>query len=154
MITRKELLKSKEFWLVKIQAALYEQVEKYLESNCISKTDFASKLGVSKGYVSQILNGDFDHKMSKFIELSLAIDKVPIIRFEDIEQCFVLDSIGELNNLEKNPFHIDLSFSFSKSMKIEKSLERKASYFAKNPSNTKIQPKQLKHINQKSHSLA
>ncbi|MBK7427981.1 MAG: helix-turn-helix transcriptional regulator [Saprospiraceae bacterium] len=87
MISREELLKSKEFWLVKLQAALFEQVELYLKENNISKTEFANRLGVSKGYVSQLLNGDFDHKMSKLIELSLAIGKAPILEFEDIDKC-------------------------------------------------------------------
>ena len=54
MITRKELIESKEFWLVKLQAALYEQVENYLKDNKLTKTEFAKKLGVSKGYISQI----------------------------------------------------------------------------------------------------
>ncbi len=94
MITRKELLSSKEYWLVKFQSALYEQVEKYLIENKISKTEFAKKLGVSKGYVSQILNGDFDHKISKLIELSLAIEKVPLLKFENVEKIIFLDSIG------------------------------------------------------------
>jgi transcriptional regulator with XRE-family HTH domain len=86
MITREELLKSQEFWLVQIQASLFEQVEIYLKENNITKTEFAKKLGVSKGYVSQLLNGDFDHKISKLIELSIAIGKAPVLKFEDIDK--------------------------------------------------------------------
>lgn len=86
MISREELVRSKEYWLVKMQAALYEQVELYLQQNNMSKTEFASKLGVSKGYVSQLLNGDFDHKLSKLVELSLAIGKAPVLQWYDIEQ--------------------------------------------------------------------
>ena len=85
MISRKELLRSKEYWLAKFQSTLYEQVEKYLQENQLTRTQFAEQLGVSKGYVSQILNGDFDHKISKFIELSIAIDKAPEIIFEDLD---------------------------------------------------------------------
>ena len=36
------------------------------------KSRLAEYLGVSKGYVSQLLNGDYDYRMSKFIELALA----------------------------------------------------------------------------------
>lgn len=86
MITREELLRSKEFWLVQFQAKLYEQVECYLIENNLSKTAFAQELGVSKGYISQLLNGNFDHKISKLIELSLAIGKVPVLTFENIDQ--------------------------------------------------------------------
>ena len=102
MITRKELITSKEYWLVKFQSSLYEQVEKYLLENKISKTDFSKKLGVSKGYVSQILNGDFDHKISKLIELSLAIEQVPFLKFESLEKCIFLDSIGALDAAEES----------------------------------------------------
>ncbi len=37
-----------------------------------NKSQLAEYLGVSKGYVSQLLNGDYDHCMSKFFELALA----------------------------------------------------------------------------------
>ena len=86
MITREELLKSKEFWLVQFQSKLYEQVECYLTENNLSKTAFAHQLGVSKGYISQLLNGNFDHKISKLIEISLAIGKAPVLTFEDLDQ--------------------------------------------------------------------
>lgn len=120
MITRKELLSSKEYWLVKFQSALYEQVEKYLIENKISKTDFSKKLGVSKGYVSQILNGDFDHRISKLIELSLAIEKVPLLKFENLEKCIFLDSIGVVDAVHESKISINLSFNFTKHIKIEK----------------------------------
>ncbi len=64
---RKELLKQETYWLAKIQLDLYGQIENYLAVNNISKTAFAQQLGVSKGYVSQVLNGDFDHKLSRLM---------------------------------------------------------------------------------------
>ncbi len=120
MITRKELLKSKEFWLAKFQSILYDQVEQYLKEHGISKTEFASKLGVSKGYVSQILNGDFDHKISKFIELSLIIDKAPLLRLEDIDKCVLLDSLGMLDTMQENSVKINVTINFTKHVKVEK----------------------------------
>jgi len=120
MITRKELISSKEYWLTKFQNSLFEQVEKYLADNNISKTDFSKKLGVSKGYVSQILNGDFDHKVSKLIELSLAIEKVPFLKFENLEKCIFLDSIGALEAAQESKIRINVSVNFTKHIKIEK----------------------------------
>jgi predicted XRE-type DNA-binding protein len=122
MITRKELLESKEFWLVKIQAALYEQVENYLNANNISKTEFADQLGVSKGYVSQLMNGDFDHKISKLIELSIAIGKAPMLRFEDIDTCVLMDRLGMLDTLQNAPVTVNLSIEFKRHVKVEKQL--------------------------------
>lgn len=95
MISRKELLSSKEYWLVNFQNTLFEQVEKYLDEHHLSKTDFAKKLGVSKGYISQILNGSFDHKVSKLIELSLAIEKVPHLKLDDLDEYISADAEGE-----------------------------------------------------------
>lgn len=81
-----KLVKSKTYHLTKLQNKLYGEVNQYLKKNKSSKKDFAEKLGVSKGYVSQILNGGFDHKLSKMFELSFAINKVPNIEFLDIEE--------------------------------------------------------------------
>lgn len=85
-MTRSELINSKEYWITKIQMELYDQVEKYLKEQNISQTTLAEKLGVSKAYISQILNGDFNHKISTLVELSLAIGKAPTITFNDIEK--------------------------------------------------------------------
>ena len=97
MITREELIKSKEYWLARLQAMLYQKVEEYLKENNMTKSEFAQKMGVSKGYISQVLNGDFDHKLSKFIELSLMIDKVPLLKLEDIDKVLLLDNEKYLN---------------------------------------------------------
>lgn len=77
-----ELAASSEYWLTKIQNELYACVEEYLEKNRLTRTQFAQELNVSKGYVSQILNGDFDHKLSKLIDLSLAVGIVPNVKFQ------------------------------------------------------------------------
>ena len=86
MITRRELLSSKEYWLATIQLDLYAQLEVYMKENAINRTQLAEKLGVTKGYVTQVLNGDFDHKISKLVELSLAIGLVPRLNYEPLEQ--------------------------------------------------------------------
>ena len=51
-----------------------------------NRKQLAEHLGVSKGYVTQLLNGDYDHRMSKFIELSLSFGYVPKIDFIPIEE--------------------------------------------------------------------
>jgi len=81
IMKREKILKSKGYNITKIQNELYRQLTNYLEENKITRTQFAKELGVSKGYVSQILNGDFDYKLSKLVELSLAIGKIPDIKF-------------------------------------------------------------------------
>ena len=41
----------------------------------LNRSQLAKKLGVTKGYITQVLNGDFDHRISKLVDLSLAINK-------------------------------------------------------------------------------
>lgn len=94
-----KLVKSKTYHLTKLQNKLYGEVDKYLEENGLSKKDFAGKLKVSKGYVSQILNGGFDHKLSKMFELSLAIDKIPNIEFIDIEEYKKMELSKRMENI-------------------------------------------------------
>ncbi len=88
---RKQLLSSKEYWLSKIQIELFNQVSNYLENNNMNRSELAKELGVTKGYVSQILNGDADHRISKIVELSLAIGLVPDIKFRDLAEYLKTD---------------------------------------------------------------
>ena len=78
-----ELINTPEYWVTKIQIDLFQKVEEYLKKNNMNRTQLAEKLGVTKGYISQILNGDFDHKISKLVELSLAIECYPTFSFNN-----------------------------------------------------------------------
>lgn len=91
-MTREELLRSPEYWTTKLQLELYARIEEYMVENKINRTELAKRLGVSKGYVTQILNGDYDHRLSKLVEISLKINCIPIIVYEPIES--VIDNNG------------------------------------------------------------
>lgn len=90
-MTREELLKSPAYWTTKLQMELYRQITEFMKSNHLNKTQLAEHLGCSKGYVTQLLNGDFDHKLSKFVELSLAINKIPDFSFSDVDEYIISD---------------------------------------------------------------
>jgi transcriptional regulator with XRE-family HTH domain len=81
---REELLKSKEYWTTKIQLDLFEMIHAYMKVNKLNQTQLAERLGVTKGYVSQLLNGNFDHKVSKLVEMALALGKIPQFAFTDL----------------------------------------------------------------------
>ena len=80
-ITEKELQSTPEYWTTRIQLDLYNHLQKYMTENGLNRTQLAQKLGVTKGYVTKILNGDFDHRLSKLVELSVAIGFIPKIDF-------------------------------------------------------------------------
>lgn len=123
---RKQLLSSKEYWLSKIQIDLFNQVSSYLENNNMNRSELAKKLGVTKGYISQILNGDSDHRISKMVELSLAIGLIPDIRFKNLEEylktdeeCKDKDEQELMNSLQK--IHDKGYMSYKKENPFEKS---------------------------------
>jgi transcriptional regulator with XRE-family HTH domain len=83
-IKREELLKTPEYWFEQAQNELYRQVTEFMREEGINQTQLAEKLGVSKGYISQIMKGEFNYTLKKLIELSMAIGKVPRIDYKDI----------------------------------------------------------------------
>lgn len=97
-MSRKEILTSPEYWTAKAQIDLYNCAEDYMEANDLNRSQLAKHLGVSKGYVSQLLNGDYDHKLSKLVELALSFGYVPSIEFRPIE-----DVISEDKNAYSVP---------------------------------------------------
>lgn len=88
---REELLRNPAYWTAGLQMELYRQIVNFMECHHMNKTQLAEYLGCSKGYVTQLLNGDFDHKLSKFVELSLAVGKIPEITFSDVDQYVLSD---------------------------------------------------------------
>lgn len=89
---RREVLLTPEYWITKIQVMLYDCADKFMSKTGKNRAQLAEHLGVSKGYVSQVLNGDYDHRLSKFVELSLAFGYVPQVRFVPIEQFIQKDT--------------------------------------------------------------
>lgn len=83
-MTREELLKSPAYWTTEIQSELYREISRFMELHKLNRTQLAERLGCSKGYVTQVLSGDYDHKLSKFVELSMAIGKIPELKFVDV----------------------------------------------------------------------
>lgn len=96
-MTREELLSSPEYWTAELQMELYRQIESYMSRHGLNKAQLAEHFGCSKGYISQLLSGDFDHKMSKFFKLSLAIGKIPEFTFSDVDEYIEMDSQKEDN---------------------------------------------------------
>lgn len=97
MLTREEILKSPEYWFEEAQNELYRQVVDYKERKKITQTQLAEELGVTKGYVSQILKGEFNYTIKKLIEISLAIGKVPRIQYSPISKIIDEDAKIQCN---------------------------------------------------------
>src|SRR6056297_3759121 len=94
-MNKQELLQTKGYWVAKIQIELYNQLSDYMKKHHLNRSQLADKLGVTKGYVSQILNGDFNHRISTLVELSLAMGKAPVIQFSDLDK--IPDDISQVS---------------------------------------------------------
>lgn len=93
--TENRFLKNKGYLLKKLQYEIFDQITAYMKANKLNQTILAERLNVSKGYVSQIMNADFDHKLSKLVDLAISIDKVPSITFEDVATYEVKSTFDE-----------------------------------------------------------
>lgn len=94
---REELIRNREYWIVQIQNSVYNLIENFLKERKFNKTQLADHLGVTKGYVSQMLSGEYNHKISKLVDLSLSFNKAPIVTFVDIDQYIQDDKDGKVS---------------------------------------------------------
>ena len=84
-VSRKERLYRSEFyWMEMYQNDLYAELVEYMKENNLNQTQLADQLGFSKGYISQVLNGNFNHSLKKLLQLSLKMGKVPDIEYKSI----------------------------------------------------------------------
>ena len=90
--SRKDLLRLPEYWEEYIKVELFNLVQDYMDEKGLTRTDLARNLGVSKGYVSQVLNGNSDHRLSKIVALAIECGKAPCIYFRDLDKVIEEDS--------------------------------------------------------------
>lgn len=88
---REELLKTPEYWTTKAQFDLYAHAEDFMRQQKMNRKMLAEFLGVSKGYVSQLLNGEYDHKLSNYIRLAIAFGYAPVVTFIPLDQIMTID---------------------------------------------------------------
>ena len=93
MTNREEVLRTPEYWFEDAQNELYRQVVGYMEKEGINQTELAERLGVTKGYVSQVLKGEFNYTLKKLTELALAIGMVPRIEYKSVDKVLAEDKI-------------------------------------------------------------
>lgn len=111
---REDILKNPGYWITRIQTSLYNCAETFMSNHNLNRTQLAERLGVSKGYVSQLLNGDYDHKLSKLVELSLAFGFVPKIEFQSLQEAITEDRFEY--SLPK--WHADIKYTTAQHSKV------------------------------------
>jgi transcriptional regulator with XRE-family HTH domain len=119
MKPRAELYKSTYFWLEKIQNDIYRNVVNYMEERDINQSQLAIHLGVSRGYVSQILNGNYNFSLKKLIDLSLKIEAAPEINFAPIQD-FIRKEDQRLNAMNGK---VTTNFVISKTTTVQSGVD-------------------------------
>lgn len=110
MITREHLLRNERFWTETIQNKIYNDLASYIKTEKISQKEIAKRLGVSKGRISQILNGsNLNFRIDTLVKICLAINKVPNFKFEDIKSFIESDTKSNYISCVYNQEHIELS---------------------------------------------
>ncbi|UXE66287.1 MAG: helix-turn-helix transcriptional regulator [Chryseotalea sp. WA131a] len=125
-MTREELLRSPEYWFENAQNELYRQVVEYKEKKGINQTELAEELGVTKGYVSQILKGEFNYTLKKLIEISLAVGKIPQIEYKTVADVIAEDKqtqfITAITDVRPELKRIDFELINFSSMEVQPSM--------------------------------
>ena len=98
-MNREELLRTKDYAFSQIQLNLLNLIGDYKKKKNLKDFQLADELGVSKGYVSQLLNVTFDHKISKLVELALACNTMPVIYFVDLKEFIQQDANDKVYNI-------------------------------------------------------
>lgn len=67
----------------RLNGSVSDAVKDYLQREQLTQSEFAGRLGVSKGQVSKLLNAPTDTKLSTIVNLASAIGKEPLLLFTD-----------------------------------------------------------------------
>lgn len=80
-MTREELLKSPEYHLAGLQMSVYNMLEREKDIKNLTNFQLAKQLNISVARVKQILEGDYDGKVSQLIEIALKLGYTPEFKF-------------------------------------------------------------------------
>lgn len=102
MLSKKELMNSPEYWVEELQNQIYREVLDYMQSKDWNRTTLAKEWGVSKGYVTQILSGECNFSLQKWVELSLKMQKAPVVEYLDTKDIYEMDNVSKMVNEQVN----------------------------------------------------
>ena len=79
---RNDLLTSAEYWTTKVQTDLCALTHRYMRRNRTDTAETAKQLGISEQTFSRLLNCAYDQRLSRMVELSIAMGYAPVIEFK------------------------------------------------------------------------
>lgn len=85
MKTKETLIRSNTYWQEMFKIELYNHIQDYMKEKGLNQTELAASLGVSKGYISQIMKGQTNFSISTLVKILLGIGRVPNFSFLSIK---------------------------------------------------------------------
>ncbi|MBQ2784097.1 MAG: helix-turn-helix transcriptional regulator [Alistipes sp.] len=83
---RQDILREPEYWIAQIQMAMYKCALDFMNNSGKNRSQLAEHLGVSKGYVTQLLSGDYNYSLTKLVQTAMTMGYVPKVTFIPLEQ--------------------------------------------------------------------
>ena len=123
MKSRLELYMSREYWIDGIQNDIFRALHAFKEKNGIkTNSELAEKLGYSKGYISQIMNGNFNFSLSKLVDLALSINMVPDLEIKSIEK-YTTENEARLERMNKPGLRTMISLKSGNQFRLDRKIE-------------------------------
>jgi transcriptional regulator with XRE-family HTH domain len=103
MYTKERLVRGEGYWMETIQQTIYEALLAYMDKHDLNKTELATKLGFTRGYVSQLMNGNFNLSQKKIIQLLLKLDMVPDLLIRTVDEYLASSKGAKADRAAKKP---------------------------------------------------
>jgi len=107
---RNQFLKDPEFALEAVKGEFImdvtESICEILENEKKDRKDLADKMKKTKGYISQLLNGERNMTLATLSEILYALKYKPIIKFENQNKKTVYKEKIESKENSINPYHL------------------------------------------------
>ena len=83
----RKTIRSEQYWVLKGQSDIYNMLNENLKERGDNRR-LAEKIGVTDGYISQIMNGEseINPTWKKIVKLCLSLDKVPVLAIKDFDE--------------------------------------------------------------------
>lgn len=94
---RKDLIRSKEYWLSDIQIKLYNLVKNYIEKNKLTEKEAAKRLDLYDSQLESLLKGEYNGSLSSIINILLKTGFVPIFEPLSFNEYELADFAKKLN---------------------------------------------------------
>jgi transcriptional regulator with XRE-family HTH domain len=74
-----------------------------MDKHDLNQTELATKLGFTRGYVSQLMNGNFNLSQKKIIQLLLKLDMVPDLRIRTVDEYLASSKGAKADRAARKP---------------------------------------------------